>query len=177
MTRICHRGIVLLASAGLLLACLHAMEKPRSAKAGPVTADSVKTEPVKVKQLAELPVAPPVGVKYQSQGRRDPFLSPLGSKKAQKPADEEVLRGARPPGIGGMFIDQVALLGIVSQDGDQTAIFRGTDSRAYFLHEGDKLYDGSVTKIGADAVSMTRETRYRSGKVLRQEVTKRLRPL
>lgn len=167
MNRICHRGTVLLAWLAMLLASLHAAQKPRN----------VKADSAKAKQIVETPVAPPAGVKYQSQDRRDPFLNPLGGKKAQKAVDEEASRGPRPPGIGGMFIDEVGLLGIVSQDGDQTAIFRGTDGRAYFLHEGDRFYDGSVTKIGADIVSMTRETKYRSGKVLRQDVTKRLRPL
>ncbi len=167
MNRICHRGTVLLALSAMLAASLHAVQKP-----GNVNAGSTKAKPI-----VETPVAPPVGVKYQSQNRRDPFLSPLGSKKGQKPVDEQASRGPRPPGIGGMFIDEVTLLGIVSQDGDQTAIFRGADRRAYFLHEGDRFYDGSVAKIGADSVSITRETKYRSGKVLKEEVTKRLRPL
>lgn len=118
----------------------------------------------------------PVGVRYQSQNRRDPFLNPLLRKAAKAAEDEEEPRGQRPPGIGGMFIEQVALLGIASQEGNMVAVFRGSDKRAYFLHQGDRLFDGSVTKIGADTVTLVRETKFRSGKVLRQDVTKRLRP-
>jgi Tfp pilus assembly protein PilP len=167
MSRICHRGIVLLAWIAVLVPSLRAAQQPKGAKAATPIA----------KQVAESPMVN-VGVRYQSQNRRDPFLNPLALKKAQKPVeDEEEPRGQAPPGIGGMYIAQVTLQGVASQDGDLTAVFRGTDGRAYFLHEGDRLFDGSLTKISADSATLTREKRFRSGKVLREVVTKRLRPL
>ncbi len=135
-------------------------------------APAVSTTPKPVVESPETPA----GVRYVSLGKRDPFLNLL-PKKTSKAPEEEESRGPRPPGIGGMLIDQVALLGIASQEGNRVAVFRGSDSRAYFLHEGDRLFDGSVTRISAETVTMLRETKYRSGKVLREEVTKRLRPL
>jgi Tfp pilus assembly protein PilP len=136
-----------------------------------------KTDPAKAKKtIVESPVVY-AGIRYQSGNRRDPFLNLLLLKKAQKPLqDPEEPRGQPPPGIGGMFIAQVSLLGIASQEGEPTAIFRGTDKRAYFLRQGDKLFDGPITKIDAEAVTLIRETRFKSGKVLKQEVIKRLRP-
>jgi Tfp pilus assembly protein PilP len=166
MSRICHRGVVLLAWIAVLFASSRAAQQPGAARAGTTRA----------KPVIESPMVN-AGVRYQSQNRRDPFLNPLALRKAQKPVeDEEEPRGQAPPGIGGMFIAQVTLQGVASQDGDMTAIFRGTDGRAYFLHEGDRLYDGTLTKIGADNATLTREKKFRSGKVLREEVTKRLRP-
>ncbi len=155
----------MLAWAVMLFPCLCIAQQPRG----------VKPVPAKAKQTVESPIGP-AGVRYQSQNRRDPFLNPLLRKAAKPAEDEEEPRGQRPPGIGGMFIEQVGLLGIASQEGNMTAVFRGSDHRAYFLHQGDRLYDGSVTKIGADTVTLVRETKFRSGKVLRQDVTKRLRP-
>ena len=74
-----------------------------------------------------------------------------------------------------MYIAQITLLGISTAELKQTAVFRGTDKRAYFLQNGDKVFDGYIKKVSADEVLMIRETRLRSGKVLTQEITKRLR--
>jgi hypothetical protein len=116
-------------------------------------------------------------LRYLSGSRRDPFLNPLLLKKEGLAADEEMPPGRLPPGIAGTYIAQAVLVGVAAEDGDRTAVFRGTDNRIYFLHRVDKLFDGFVFSIGMDSVLLMRETKYRSGKVLRQEVTKRLRPL
>ncbi len=113
-------------------------------------------------------------VRYDSDKRLDPFLNPLLQQKNANP-DEEVDRGAAPPGIAGMYINQVDLVGVSAAPDGQTAVFRGTDKRVYFLHEGDRMFDGYIKAVALDAVRLIRETRLRSGKVLSQEVTKRLR--
>lgn len=138
---------------------------------------TAKKDPGTRQQLAEIP-PPQLGLRYQSGNRKDPFLNPLLLKKQQElklSDDEEEPRGQPPPGIAGMYIAQVMLLGISTSEEKQTAIFRGTDKRAYFLQDGDRLFDGYVKKTGIDDVLMVRETKLRSGKVRTQEVTKRLR--
>jgi len=128
-------------------------------------------------QLLEMP-SPQVGLRYQSGNRKDPFLNPLLLKKQaelKSGDDEEVARSQPPPGIAGMYIAQVMLLGISASEEKRTAIFSGTDKRSYFLQDGDRLFDGYIKRIGTDDVLMVRETKLRSGKVLTQEVTKRLR--
>ena len=115
------------------------------------------------------------GVKYQSEKRRDPFLSPLSTKKNSGPVDEEESRGQAPPGIAGTLIAKAALLGISRSTEGQTAVFRGADKRAYFLQEGDRLFDGYLKKIDVDSVLMVRETKFRSGKTLTEQVVKKLR--
>ncbi len=112
--------------------------------------------------------------RYDSDKRRDPFLNPLLLVKNTNP-DEEVDRGAAPPGIAGMYINQVDLVGVSTAPDGKTAVFRGTDKRIYFLHEGDHMFDGYIKGVALDGVQLVRETRLRSGKVLTQEVTKRLR--
>lgn len=143
-----------------------------------------QTPPADIGKITPPPAIPPSsvevpiqsgGIRYTSGGRRDPFLSPIPPKKKDENPDEELPRGQQPPGIGGMFMAQVKLLGVAFDEGPPTAIFQGTDKRAYFLLEKDKLFDGYLKKIEPDSVILIRETKLRSGKVITQEVTKRLR--
>jgi hypothetical protein len=128
-----------------------------------------------VKQVVESPNLYG-GVHYQSGNWRDPFLNPLLLKKdAKKDEDEEASHGLPPPGIAGTYIAQATLLGTAIQGEGRVAILRGSDNRAYFLKEGDRLFDGYLKTIGVDFATLVRETRMKSGKVLTQEVAKRLR--
>ena len=116
------------------------------------------------------------GARYQSGNRRDPFLNPLFlKKKATKQDDEEVTRGLPPPGIAGTYIAQATLQGITLRDNGKVAVVRGADSRAYFIRVGDRLFDGYVKTIQNDSIIFVRETKLKSGKILTQDVTKRLR--
>jgi hypothetical protein len=116
------------------------------------------------------------GARFEPGNRRDPFLNPLLARKDQN-ADEEVAKGTPPPGIAGMYIKDVELLGMAVSTEGQTAAFKGTDKRVYFLHVGDRLFDGYVKSITLDSVQLIHETKLKSGKVLTQEITKRLRTL
>ena len=131
---------------------------------------SRKREPVKTRTT-------PGGIRYQPDHRRDPFLNPLLLIPPPSTTDtEEESRGVPPPGIAGIYIAQAVLVGIVHKEEAQTAIFQGADRQAYFLHEGDRMFDGRVSKIRDESVVLIRETRSRSGTVLTQEVIKKLRP-
>jgi hypothetical protein len=113
---------------------------------------------------------------YKSGNRPDPFINPLLVKKASGTSEnDEISRGLPPPGIAGTYIAQASLQGIAIRDNEKVAVFRGADSRAYFLKNGDKLFDGYVKEVHDDSVTLVRETRLRSGKTLTQDVTKRLR--
>jgi len=115
-------------------------------------------------------------VLYNPGNRRDPFANPLLLvKKGNRPEDEEESRGVAPPGIKGTYIAQAALQGIAIRDNARVAVFRGADSRAYFLRKGDRLFDGYLKEIHDGFVTLVRETKLRSGKTLTQDVTKRLR--
>lgn len=114
------------------------------------------------------------GARYEPSDRIDPFLNPLTRRKNESP-DEEAPKPTPPPGIAGMNVQDVELVGVSKRKEGYTAVFRGTDKRVYFLHIGDRLFDGYVKDIGADSVQMIRETKLRSGKVLTQEITRRLR--
>jgi hypothetical protein len=115
------------------------------------------------------------GVRFESGNRPDPFLNPLGQRKGTVDPDSEIPRGTPPPGIAGMSTNEVELLGMSLSPEGKTAVFKGTDKRVYFLREGDRLYDGFLKAITVDSVLLIHETKLRSGKVLIQEITKRLR--
>jgi Tfp pilus assembly protein PilP len=142
----------------------------------PVDALEKKQEVAKKVEKAATVVEAPihyVGVLYKSGNRRDPFLAP---PKPQPPAkDEELPRGTPPPGIAGTFIAQTGLEGISIRNDKRIAIVRGKDDRAYFLHAGDKLFDGYLKSIQEDSIVLVRVTNMKSGKTMTQEVTKRLR--
>jgi len=129
-------------------------------------------EPAKRSVASEVRTA---GVPFRPTNRRDPFLNPLLLIKKDKPADEELSRGLPPPGIAGTYIAQAVLQGISLRGSGRLAVVRGADNRAYFLREGDRLFDGYLKTIDVDSITLVRETRLRSGKILTQDVTKRLR--
>jgi hypothetical protein len=115
------------------------------------------------------------GIAYKSGNRRDPFLNLLLLKKDRPAIDEEMSRGVPPPGIAGTYIDQALLQGVSMRDNGRLAVVRGADKRAYFLREGDKLFDGYLKNVEIDSITLVRVTKMRSGKILTQDVTKRLR--
>jgi hypothetical protein len=117
------------------------------------------------------------GVSFNPSNRRDPFLNPLqySKKNAKQNEDEEESRGTPPPGIGGTLISQAALQGISIRRTGKLAVIRGADGRSYFLKEGDRLFDGHLKTIEVDSITLVRETRMKSGKLLTQDVIKRLR--
>lgn len=158
------RAFVLLLLAVL---CIHPLMAQQAKPALQVAAQ--------VKKAAEAPFSA-AGSTFKSGGHRDPFLNPLILKKNQKPEDdEELARGTPPPGIAGTYIAQAALQGISIRGEGRVAVVRAADTRAYFLKEGDRLFDGFLKKIDSDSITLVRETKMKSGKTLTQDVTKRLR--
>ena len=108
------------------------------------------------------------GFSYNSQGRRDPFVS------LQRPVAADRGPKTRKPGMEGFLIQEIALKGIVKTAGGGLgvaqragfiALFLGADGKSYTVTTGQRLYDGVIT--GVDATSVT----------FRQEVTDPLSPV
>jgi hypothetical protein len=114
-------------------------------------------------------------IPYVSGNQRDPFLNPQSIRKSAPKGDEEISRGLPPPGIAGTSIAQAVPEGISVSKDKHIAVIRGADSRRYFLKEGDRLFDGYIKSILDDSIIFVRETKMRSGKIMTQDVTKRLR--
>ncbi len=86
-------------------------------------------------------------------GLRDPFKLPPPPRPAQEENDSRFARN-RPPGLRGLLIGQLRLKGVVrdSATHKMIAVLTNSSNRAYFLREGEAVYDGVVNKITPDAV-------------------------
>ena len=101
--------------------------------------------------------------------RRDPF-SYLVGKSANNMGSTVVL----PPGKAGLQVESLLIQGIVSAPEGMIAVVANPQQRVYFLREGDQLFDGSVVKIGLEAITFHEVGHDAFGKATEREVTKRL---
>lgn len=108
--------------------------------------------PVAAAAQAPSPSAPlaPQGYDYDPQGRRDPFVSLIrrGTDVAgSAPA-------ARPAGLPGLSTSEVSLRGTIKGRDGFVAMLQGADNKTYLARVGDRLLDGTIRAIAADAVTI-----------------------
>jgi Tfp pilus assembly protein PilP len=117
------------------------------------------------------------GYTYNSQGRRDPFVS------LQRPVAADRGPKTRKPGMEGFLIQEVALKGIVRTSGGgmgvaaepgYIATFLGADGKSYFVRTGQRLYDGVITAVDATSVTFRQEVTDPLSPVKSREVRKSL---
>lgn len=106
---------------------------------------------------------------YDPAGRRDPFVSLLG-----RGADPGSM-ASRPAGLAGILINEVSLKGIMRDRTGFVAIVRGPDNKTYFVRPGDRLMDGTVKSIVADAVVFSQDVNDPLSLVKQREIRKSLR--
>ena len=82
---------------------------------------------------------------YDPAGRRDPFKSLLVRERS---------RESRPPGIGGLSVDEMELQGIWRTRSGWLAQVRGSDNKSYLLRKGDVLFDGEVLDVKANELTL-----------------------
>ena len=144
-----------------------AVPKKPAAKPAPVA-------PKPAKPAAPKPAKPPF-VKADEQkvsvAKRDPFDSLLNRGRAGEGPPQNL-----PPGKAGLIVATLRIDGIVSGPNGMIAIVSNPQQRVYFLHDGDKLYDGAVEKITLDGVTFREFGKDAFGKPLEHTVTKRLYP-
>ena len=117
------------------------------------------------------------GYSYNSQGRRDPFVS------LQRPVAADRGPKTRKPGMEGFLIQEIALKGVVKTSGGGTgiaagagyiAVFLGTDAKSYFVMTGQRLFDGVITAVDATSVTFRQEVTDPLSPVKTREVKKSL---
>ncbi|MDH5405562.1 MAG: hypothetical protein OEZ30_05840 [Candidatus Aminicenantes bacterium] len=106
---------------------------------------------------------------YRPKSMRDPFENPFQKRTQQKRLQK--------PGIAGMLINEVELVGILKKADEYIAFFNGTDNLGYFLRVNDELEDGRIKEITLETVVF--EQRIEDPTAIRKtrEVIKRLHPL
>ncbi len=111
------------------------------------------------------------GYSYDPAGRRDPFVSLLG-----RGGDLPSTAGSRPAGLPGLLVNEVTLKGILkSSKGEYVALLQAPDAHTYIVHPGDKVLDGSVKTITADAVVFSQDVNDPLSLVKQREVRKTIR--
>lgn len=118
---------------------------------------------------AAAPAAPNENYSYDPEGRRDPFVSLLAR-------GADITRGeTRPQGRDGLAIADVSVRGIVRSRNAFVAMVQGPDNKTYIIHTGDKMLDGAVKAITADAVVFAQDVNDPLSLVKQREVRKMLR--
>jgi Tfp pilus assembly protein PilP len=113
---------------------------------------------------------PPAAYSYEPGGRRDPFVSLAGG------ASEQRGTAIRPPGLAGVAVGELALRGIVQNQGAFAAMIQAPDKKSYLIRSGDRLFDATVKAVVADAVVFVQEVTDPLSLVKQREIRKPLRP-
>jgi Tfp pilus assembly protein PilP len=169
--------------AALLAASLAAAQQPAAPAAAQPAEAAPGAEASAPAEVARPPLDTEVetgGYTYNSQGRRDPFVS------LQRPVSADRGPKTRKPGMEGFLIQEVALKGIVKTKGGGLgsarqpgfiAVLLGADGKSYFVTTGQRLYDGAIVSVDATAVMFRQEVTDQLSPVKTREVRKSLNAL
>lgn len=149
-------------------ASLGAGQPPAAAPAGAQPIEKGNTKATSGPAAPAAPVAPPYT--YEPQGRRDPFVSLVA--RGSDPGSA----AARPSGLPGLLISEVAVKGIVRDRSGLIAMVQGTGTKTFIVRTGEKLMDGSVKAITSDSVVFAQDVNDPLSMVKQKEVRKTVRP-
>jgi Tfp pilus assembly protein PilP len=116
---------------------------------------------------------PPANYSYSPDGRRDPFLS-LVNRGAEAGTNAD-RGGARPEGLPGLMVDELAVRGIVQTPRGYVAMVGAPTGKTFSVRAGDRLMDGSVRAITAQAVVLVQDVNDPLSLEKQREVRKYLR--
>jgi hypothetical protein len=102
--------------------------------------------------------------------RRDPFLS-LVLASAGNGAPIHL-----PPGKAGLQVSTLRVDGIVRSQNGMLVVVTSPQGRTYFLHQGDRLFDGRVEQVNMDGVTFQETGKDPFGKTIERNVVKRIYP-
>jgi outer membrane biosynthesis protein TonB len=109
---------------------------------------------------------------YVPDGRRDPFLSLVGTG-----AEPRGIVSRKGDGPAGMTLGEISVRGIVQSRGALVAMVQGPDNKTYIVHPGDKLLDGTIKTITPQGLIVIQEVNDPLSLVKQREVRKLLRSL
>lgn len=120
----------------------------------------------------EVPPSPPPGYSYERDNRRDPFLNLVNRGTDATPS---VVRGSRPEGVPGILVEEVVVRGILQTKAGWIAMIGLPSGRTYTVRPGDRLMDGTVRAITAQAIVLMQEVNDPLSLEKQREVRKFLR--
>jgi Tfp pilus assembly protein PilP len=117
--------------------------------------------------------APPPNFEYTVDGRRDPFLSLVNRGADPRSSANQPVK--RAEGVPGLLTGEITVRGIVQTRGQFVAMVAGVDGKVFSIRAGDKLADGVVRQVTADAVVILQEVNDPLSLEKQREVRKLLR--
>ena len=90
---------------------------------------------------------------FNPHGKRDPFIDLTQALREAEPifyAPPPLSQ--RAPGLPGLLVSEVTVIGLAVGEESKIAILRGVDNFTYLAREGSKLFDGHVSEISPDTV-------------------------
>ena len=124
------------------------------------------------KPKVDLP-APPANFEYSVDGRRDPFLSLVNRGADPRGTGNQPVK--RAEGVPGLMTSEITVRGIVQTRGTWVAMVAGIDGKVYSIRAGDKLADGVVREVTAQAVVILQDVNDPLSLDKQREVRKLLR--
>ena len=121
---------------------------------------------------AAAPAAPArvgVGYAYDPSGRRDPFRA----LDALDPS--RVNNGGKAAGLAGLAIAEATVKGVVKSRGRMLAMVQSPDNKTYIVRASDRLLDGEVRTVTAEAVVFVQNVNDPLSPVRQREIRKPLR--
>jgi hypothetical protein len=103
--------------------------------------------------------------KYNANGRRDPFISPVVSHAGGSGCST---------GKKCLEIGSINLRGVVRSESGFIAVISNGLNKAYFLRENDPVFNGYVMKITGDSIVFQETVQDRMGKTFTREVVKKI---
>ena len=120
---------------------------------------------------AKAPEPPASTYTYQPEGRRDPFLTLVGT------GTEPRANTKRGDGPAALTVSEISVRGVVQSRGELVAMIHGPDNKTYIVHAGDKLADGTIKAITPQGLVIIQEVNDPLSLVKQREVRKLLRSI
>lgn len=115
--------------------------------------------------------AAPEAYSYKPDGRRDPFVSLIGTGAEPRPSDK------RGDGLGAFGVGEIAVRGVLQSRSALIAMVQGPDNKTYLVHTGDKLADGVVKRVTPEGIVVVQQVSDPRSTETQREVRKLLRSL
>lgn len=112
---------------------------------------------------------PRSGYTYDAAGRRDPFLS------LDHASDPRGNAGGKLNGLAGLMINEATVKGVVKSRGRMLAMVQAPDNKTYIVKASDRLLDGEVRAVTAEAVVFVQNVNDPLSPVRQREIRKPLR--
>ncbi len=105
---------------------------------------------------------------YDASGRRDPFL-------ALDHASDPRATAGKTNGLASLMINEATVKGVVKSRGRMLAMVQAPDNKTYIVKATDRLLDGEVRAVTAEAVVFVQNVNDPLSPVRQREIRKPLR--